>query len=334
MFYFTCSSCIAGCNCIPGLWNHQYHNNHTTTPGAYKNITLTGNKTITLNGPGIYIFNTVYNSGSCNTFKYNFQNNPTGTFKLYFHGNMSLGKCSAIMINGGSANRIYTETHGNGVSCGNGKQSFVIDNGSSSNSPSKWLGTVYAPYAAIRIGSGTGNSTITGAFWSGTQIDIQCNVAIVHAPFSFCSTPNANAGADKVITCANTSVQLSGASTTSGVTFSWLASNGGNISSGATTATPTVTSAGTYTLTVTSGTCTATDVTVVTSNSTSPGAEAGNTNALTCSILELTLNGSSPTGGVNYSWTTSGTGNIVSGGTTATPVINGIGTYTSQLPIL
>ena len=56
--------------------------------------------------------------------------------------------------------------------------SFVIANGSS------WLGTVWAPYAAINVGSSYGSSNLTGAFWSATQVKIQNNVTITFAPFS------------------------------------------------------------------------------------------------------------------------------------------------------
>ncbi|TDE41527.1 T9SS type A sorting domain-containing protein, partial [Flavobacterium rhamnosiphilum] len=78
--------------------------------------------------------------------------------------------------------------------------------------------------------------------------------------------PNAVAGNDVQILCSETTVLLSGSSSTENVTFSWVASNGGNIVSGATTATPTVNAAGTYTLTVTDPVngCTASDVVQVT----------------------------------------------------------------------
>jgi hypothetical protein len=80
------------------------------------------------------------------------------------------------------------------------------------------------------------------------------------------AVPNANAGDDAQILCGNSTVVLSGSSSTAGATLAWLASNGGNIVSGALTATPTVDAAGTYTLTVTdpANGCTATDVAVVT----------------------------------------------------------------------
>ncbi|TDE29944.1 hypothetical protein E0I61_08230, partial [Flavobacterium ranwuense] len=143
-------------------------------------------------------------------------------------------------------------------------------------------------------------------------------------------TPNANAGADKVLTCTTTSIALSGSSTTSGGTFSWVASNGGNIVSGANTATPIVNATGTYTLTVTSAAnrCTATDVALVTLNNTPPNANAGADKVLTCTITSIALSGSSTTAGATFSWVASLGGNIVSGATTATPTVNAAGTYT------
>ena len=66
--------------------------------------------------------------------------------------------------------------------------------------------------------------------------------------------------------CGKTSVTLSGASSTSNVSYSWVASNGGNIVSGADTANPVVDHNGTYTLTVTNlaNGCTASDEALVT----------------------------------------------------------------------
>jgi len=78
--------------------------------------------------------------------------------------------------------------------------------------------------------------------------------------------PNVQAGPDMVIGCSIQQVTLEGSSTSEGVTFAWVASNGGHIVSGADTPKPLVNAAGTYTLTVTdkaSG-CSATDVALVT----------------------------------------------------------------------
>ena len=144
------------------------------------------------------------------------------------------------------------------------------------------------------------------------------------------TAPNANAGADKVLTCAVTSIALSGSSSTAGATFAWVASNGGHIVSGANTATPTVDMAGTYTLTVTdpANGCTATDVALVTLNNTPPNANAGADKVLTCTITSIALSGSSSTAGATFAWVASNGGHIVSGANTATPTVDMAGTYT------
>ena len=239
----------------------------TITPGAYRNISLSGNKTITLSGPGTYIFKSIKNSGSTNNFVFDFKGSSTGNFIIYIHGDANLCKVSASMTNGGSATRIFTEVHGNGTGDDDDPTaSFRIANGSSSNSATKWLGTVWAPYAAINIGSGTGNCSITGALWSGTQVNIQSGVSIIYAPFLLCSTPNAKAGNDKSITCDIPTVTLDGSSTTAGAQYSWTSVGGtGVFVSGANTATPVVSAAGKYVLQVSvNGGCSATDTVVVT----------------------------------------------------------------------
>ncbi len=229
------------------------------TPGAYDDIKLPGNKTLTFNGTGVYVFNKIDNRGGTNYFIFDFKNSTTGTFKIYVHNDVNLDKISVSMINGGSATRIFTEIHGNGSSSSNGTGCFNMANGSSSSSATKWLGTVWAPYAAINIGSGTGNSQITGALWSATQVNIRSGVKIEYAPYSECSTPNVNAGPDKSLDFANQTT-LTGSSTTPGASFNWQAINGGTITSPANAAVITVSGAGTYILTVTTSTnCFASD---------------------------------------------------------------------------
>ena len=233
----------------------------TLSPGTYCSMTLSGNKTVTFSGPGIYVFKSIKNTGSNNSFVFNFNNSATGTIKIYVHGDIDLGKVTATLLNGGSASRIYTETHGTGSSCSSGAYSFVIANGSSASNCSKWLGTVWAPYAGINIGSGTGNSNLTGALLSGTQVNVQCGITIIFAPFVSCSTPNVNAGPDKELNCIVSSVQLSGSSTNQNVQYSWTPVGNGHIVSGAATLTPIVDAAAKYVLTVTdpNGGCYATD---------------------------------------------------------------------------
>ena len=140
----------------------------------------------------------------------------------------------------------------------------ILRNGSSANAATKWLGTVWAPYAAINIGSGTGNSQVTGALWSGTQVNIQSGVNIVYAPYSECTPPDVNADLDKPLSFENQTT-LTGSSLTPGVTFNWQAINGGVITSPVNAAAINVSAAGTYIVTAgISANCFARDTVIVT----------------------------------------------------------------------
>ncbi|MBI5916684.1 MAG: T9SS type A sorting domain-containing protein [Bacteroidetes bacterium] len=111
--------------------------------------------------------------------------------------------------------------------------------------------------------------------------------------------PNVTANGGQ-ITCTNSTVQLSGNSTTPGVTYAWTGPNGYT----STAQNPVVSAQGTYFLTVTksSNGCTATDDAEVTQNTTAPQASAqGGT--INCTNASVTLNGSSGTPGVTYAWT-------------------------------
>jgi Subtilase family. len=236
----------------------------TLSPGAYGDITLGGNKTITLNGIGIYVFKSVHFSGNSNKFIFDFKNTTSGNFYIYIIGDADFGKLDASMVNGNNAARIYTEIHGNGSTTSIPNYSFVIANGSSGGG-SKWMGTVWAPYAGINIGSGTGSSTLTGALWSATQVMIQSGVTFIYSPFTFCTPPDANAGIDKPLDFS-TQTTLTGTSATPGVSYSWSSFNGGIITSPPNVASITVSVAGSYVLTVSSAAnCFTQDTVVITS---------------------------------------------------------------------
>ncbi|HET7118358.1 MAG TPA: hypothetical protein VFI29_17815, partial [Hanamia sp.] len=255
-------------NIFPDAGTLNISSTKTITPGAYGDITLSNNKTLTFSGTGIYVFKSIKNSGN-NSFVFDFKNDPTGVIKIYIYGDVDLNKVNASTINGGDATRIYSETHGNGSTSSIGNFSWNINNGSSGNgSPTKWLGTVWAPFGGINIGSGSGKCYYTGALYSGSQVNIQNNVTLNFAPFTLCSAPNANAGSDKILDCETSTVQLDGTASSSGMQYSWVAINNGHIVSGETTLTPTVDAVGNYVLTVTdpSGGCSSTDTASVTFN--------------------------------------------------------------------
>ncbi|MEZ4952156.1 MAG: T9SS type A sorting domain-containing protein [Saprospiraceae bacterium] len=136
--------------------------------------------------------------------------------------------------------------------------------------------------------------------------------------------PNAEANGG-TITCATSSVTLSGTSSTGGATYSWTGPNGFTSNE----QNPTVEEIGTYTLAVTGPNgCTSSDPATVNQNTTAPTAEAGASAALNCSSTSVVLNGSASSNGSQYSyeWTTTN-GNIVSGGNTLTPTVDAAGDY-------
>ena len=151
-------------------------------PGWYKNVILTGNKKITLKEPGIYVFDKINCSGNSNSIVFNFPANSTGNFYIYVKGDADFGKLNASITGEGTAARIFTETHGQGTTSSIPKYSFVIANGSS-GTEFKWLGTVWAPFGGINIGSGTGSSNLAGALYSGKQVILQSGVTFTHVPF-------------------------------------------------------------------------------------------------------------------------------------------------------
>jgi gliding motility-associated-like protein len=143
--------------------------------------------------------------------------------------------------------------------------------------------------------------------------------------------PTAIAAPGSDITCAITSLNLSGlGSSTGNMAYSWTASPGGSLLSGTNTLNPTVGSAGTYTLLVTNNAtgCSATATTIVGNNTTLPVAAIASPGTLTCLQNSVTLNGTGSSQGANFtaSWATSG-GNIVSGQGTFVVEVNQIGNY-------
>ena len=245
--------------------------------GVYNNVIFSGNKTLTLRGPGIYVFNSMTMTGNSNKIVFDFQNKPKGKFFVYIKGNADMGKVDAgylgITLTGEAASRevasrVWIEVQGPGTGTTSPTASFLIANGAGGGS--KILSTIYATRAAINIGSGTGSTSLTGALFSKTAVNIQSGVEINYEPFLFCEPPNVDAGPDEPLNIEiNTPpTTVTGTSTTPGVTFSWQALNGGIITSTSNTSntsTITVTESGTFVLTATTDVdCFSRDTVVVT----------------------------------------------------------------------
>ncbi|MBX2973991.1 MAG: SBBP repeat-containing protein, partial [Flavobacteriales bacterium] len=184
-----------------------------------------------------------------------------------------------------------------------------------------------SPYGYYWSNGSTGASIsgVTGGTYSVRVTDAKgCEITIdVVIPSS--GLPTVDAGAVGVITCATgAQITLSG-SADAGMNYTWVASNGGQIVSGANTLTPVVSAAGTYTLTVTnpqSG-CSANDATTVIVNTTAPNASITGGGTLTCSVTSFDLNGGSTTTGATFSW--SGPNGFTS--TDEDVTVNTAGTY-------
>jgi hypothetical protein len=132
--------------------------------------------------------------------------------------------------------------------------------------------------------------------------------------------PNATAGGG-VLTCTNPSINLTGNSTTPGVTFSWTGPGG--FTSGQQN--PSVSVSGVYTLLVTNpaNNCTATATATVTANNTPPVVTATPGATITCSNPTAQLSASAGAGTFTYAW--SGPNNFTS--TQQNPTVSAGGTY-------
>ncbi len=143
--------------------------------------------------------------------------------------------------------------------------------------------------------------------------------------------PLADAGPAVTLNCYDPQLPLSGtASTGAEYIYEW---NGPSVINGATTLAPVVDQPGDYVLLVTNVTneCTSTAMVTVAQDIAPPTAEAGMGGELSCSVSEMSLDGTgSSMGQYSYSWT-SGNGNILSGNTTLSPIINAPGTYTIEV---
>jgi hypothetical protein len=159
----------------------------------------------------------------------------------------------------------------------------------------------------IVSGGTTPTPTVNAAGNYTLQVTNTENTCVAYASTPVASdvaAPTANAGAAMTISCTQTTTVLQG-SGSSGNNFSylWTASNGGNITSGANTLTPTVNASGTYTLRVTNSTngCTKTSATTVSGTA---GPSLNTTNgSVTCFVPVVTLTTSTNATHPGFAWT-------------------------------
>ena len=139
------------------------------------------------------------------------------------------------------------------------------------------------------------------------------------------------------INCTVTSVMLdgTGSSTGNNFTYLWSVGNGGNISMGDSTLSPTAQAGGDYYLVVTdtiSG-CTASDTTSVTQDASIPIANAGENRVINCNNPIVQLDGSNSSLGsqFEYLWSTDEGFFVTDSVTGIAPMVNGAGIYTLQV---
>ncbi|WPV66119.1 T9SS type A sorting domain-containing protein [Chitinophaga sp. LS1] len=186
----------------------------------------------------------------------------------------------------------------------------------SSNGTITWTGynTGSNPIAVTTPGKYYVTARGTNGCTTSDSLTVQQNIS---------PAANVQASNNGPLTCTKTTVQITGSSTSSDVTYKWS----GPSNYTATTAQANVTTAGTYTLVVTNtqNGCTATTNTPVTQNITPPAnIQASNDGPLTCLKTNVIITGTSSTNGTTFRWT--GPNNFVA--TTASAIVTASGTYT------
>jgi hypothetical protein len=266
-------------------------------------------------------------SGGTVSWDFNWKSPATAagnTIKFYFIGNFSNNNNN----DGGDlivpAVETYTLAASNPVTAAIANSidvtCFGLSNGSATVEAGGGTGTFTYLWSngqttatASNLAAGTYSVTVTsGSSTSATSVTINQPSAI-----------NLSIAGGGTISCFSPTVELT-AEASGGVgnyNFSWSTGINSNVIE--------VSNSGTYSVTVIDGNnCTKTASANVTANLTPPSANAGMDQSLSCTITQVTLNGSGSSGAnFTYEWTTPN-GHIVSGANTLTPIVNAPGTYT------
>lgn len=160
------------------------------------------------------------------------------------------------------------------------------------------------PASVSAAGTYTVTATSAASCVSTQTVSVTTNTTI----------PNASATSSGTLTCTTNTVNVTGASSTPGVTYQWT--------SGPATAVYNVASPGTYTVTVTNPNngCVNTATVNVVQSGAFPNIAIAAPGTITCATSNVTLNGSSTTPGVTFQWT--------GGPATANYNVSAAGTYT------
>ncbi len=202
--------------------------------------------------------------------------------------------------------------------------------GSSSGSGLVYLWTPVSPGAILN--SGNDQPTAVAGAPGIYQLQISnpangCTATDLAEVLENKTPPSVSVLPGGTVGCVPVNLTLS-ASSVPNATFSWVAAPGGNIISGGTSATPIVNAAGNYLVTVTdpANGCTATNLATVLEDETPPPVSVLPGGTIGCTPTNLTLSASSVPN-ATFSWAAAPGGNIVSGATSASPIVNAAGNY-------
>lgn len=133
-----------------------------------------------------------------------------------------------------------------------------------------------------------------------------CTASATVEVFENTTLPMADAGADRMLTCTETSVTLDGSASSSGAGFEFLWTGPGITAANENLTNPTVSEGGIYNLIITNTAngCTASDETEVSLDGNLPTADAGPNQSITCDVTQVTLDGSNSSvgPGIEYQW--------------------------------
>ncbi len=283
--------------------------------------TNTGAINITPSG-GVPPYSYVWSNGATTQ---DLNNIPAGSYNVTVNGGIGTHGEMSIVVEGPDAPLSLTIDNTTPVGCNGilGSATVAAASGWSSNYTYNWQNGQTGETA---FNLSAGNHVVSVTDDNNCKVSITVNMAPAVYPTAVIAAPG-------VINCSQPAIQLNGSGSSSGpeIGYQWFASAGGNIVSGATSATPIVNAAGNYTLQVTNiiTSCVSYAAKSVLDDLSQPSADAGPAQHISCTLPEATLQGSGSSGpNFTYLWTPTNGGNILSGGNTLSPVINGVGDYT------
>lgn len=145
------------------------------------------------------------------------------------------------------------------------------------------------------------------------------------------ATPNADAGLDQSIGCAQPNIDLDGTLSSTGSNFSYIWTDDAGGITATDTLTPSVGSAGDYILTVTNDDtgCFSTDTVTVSQDTDLPVIDVAVVDTLTCDVLSVQIDASNSDNGADFTFTWQTIdGNFLNGQNTLTPEVDTSAIYT------